>query len=250
MKTLTRNNELSVLSKPQQIPNLKVTKSNELVEAGYKVTLNEQRLLLMAIAQIDSRRGGVNRDNYFIINASEYAQCFGMDIKNAYRALNIASDRLYDRDIKTYDKNNNVKERFRWVFHIKYQEKRGHVELGFSPNAIKHLTGLSKRFTSYELKQVTELESQYSIRLYELLMQFANHPKKVLIIDLEKFRLRLDLVDRYPRYFDLNKRVITPSMDEINKYTNINVRCETKRKGRVVTTLEFYLDQSVQQELL
>jgi len=33
-----------------------VTKSNDLIEAGYSLTLNEQRLLLVAISKIDPRK--------------------------------------------------------------------------------------------------------------------------------------------------------------------------------------------------
>ncbi len=38
--------------------NLLVTKHNDLTEASYKLTLEEQRLILACIAKIDSREGG------------------------------------------------------------------------------------------------------------------------------------------------------------------------------------------------
>ena len=60
-----------------ELINLKVTKSNELIEAGYKLTLNEQRLILAAIAQIDSRKP-IKKDLYFKIksmNASNGLGC-------------------------------------------------------------------------------------------------------------------------------------------------------------------------------
>lgn len=231
------------------VTNFKVTKSNELVEAGFKLSLNEQRLLLIAISQIDSRRPRPGKANHFVIRADEFAKLFNIDMKNAYTSLSDASDRLYDRDVKTYDKNNHVKERFRWVYHIKYYDNKGYVELAFSPNSITHLTGLSQRFTTYELKQITELRTQYSIRIYELLKRFINHPKKEFIIDIEKFRTRLDLDDMYPRFFDLNKRIIAPAIKEINKHTDIAVSLETKRKGRKIQSLKFNIDNNQQRQL-
>ena len=228
------------------INNLKVTKSNDLVEASYKLTLNEQRLLLMAISHIDSRKPLLKKF-YFQISALDFADAFGIEPKHAYEALEDAANRLYERDIRTYDRKNQVRERFRWVFHVKYFDNQGYAELGFSPNVIPYLTLLSQRFTSYELKHIARLGTPYAIRLYELLKQFAETGERT--ISLEQFKERLELADQYPRFFDLKRWVIQPAVNEINAHTDIEVEWDTERKGRKVVRLLFIFSQVKQTKL-
>ena len=228
------------------INNLKVTKANDLVEASYKLTLNEQRVLLMAIANIDSRKP-LLRKYYFQISARDFAETFGIEIKHAYEALEDAAKRLLKQIVQTYDRKNKVREQFHWVFHVKYFNGEGFVELGFSPNIIPYLTLLSQRFTSYELQHITQLNSSYAIRLYELLKQFAQTGERV--IPLEQFKQRLELVDQYPRFFDLKRRVIQPAVNEINAYTDLEVKWDTVRKGRKVMSLMFTFNETKQTKL-
>jgi hypothetical protein len=89
---------------------LLVSKSNHLIEAGYKLTLNEQRLILTAISKLDGRKP-FPKDNEFIITAQEFSKAFDIPIKQAYENLENASSRLYERDIKTYDKSNHCRRR-------------------------------------------------------------------------------------------------------------------------------------------
>ena len=225
---------------------LKVTKSNDLIEAGYKLTLNEQRILLMVIARIDSRKP-LHKGHYFRISALDFAETFGIEPKHAYEALKDATNRLFEREIRFYDRNNRVRERCRWVFHVKYFDSKGSTELGFSPNVIPRLTLLSKRFTSYELEHVRRLDSSYSIRLYELLKQFAKTGERTITLDV--FKQRLDLVDKYNDFRALRRRIIQPAVDEINAYTDIEVEWDTVRKGRKVVGLMFIFSQVKQTKL-
>jgi plasmid replication initiation protein len=140
-----------------------------------------------------------------------------------------------------------VHERFHWVFHVKYYDGEGFVDLGFSPNVIPYLTLLSQRFTSYELQHITQLNSSYAIRLYELLKQFAQNGERV--IPLEWFKERLELADQYPRFFDLKRRVIQPAVNEINAYTDLEVKWDTVRKGRKVMSLMFTFNETKQTKL-
>jgi plasmid replication initiation protein len=228
------------------INDLKVTKANDLVEASYKLTLNEQRLLLMAIAHIDSRKPLIKK-YYFRISALDFAETFGLEKHTAYVGLEDAANRLLERIVQTYNRKNQVRERFHWVFHVKYYDGEGFVDLGFSPNVIPYLTLLSQRFTSYELQHITRLNSSYAIRLYELLKQFVQTGERV--IPLERFKERLELADLYPRFFDLKRRVIQPAVNEINAYTDLEVKWDTVRKGRKVMSLMFTFNETKQTKL-
>ena len=77
---------------------------------------------------------------------------------------------------------------------IAYVDNSAAVELIFTPAIIPLVTRLEEQFTSYELKQVSGLNSAYAIRLYELLIAWRS-AGKTPIIDLEEFRQKMGVLD-------------------------------------------------------
>lgn len=223
-----------------------VTKSNHLVEAGYKLSLNEQRLILSAITQLDGRKPLPN-DNDFTITAAEFSENFGIPIKQAYETLDDAASRLYERDIKTFDKDAKTRDRFRWVDSVKYWDGEAKVTLSFSNRIRPYLTLLHQQFTTYELKQVSQLKTAYAIRFYELLVQFIKTGERY--ITLERLHEMLEIKNQYKRFYDLKKYVIEPSIIDINTSTNLTVEWDVMKKGRVITGLIFLFQDINQMKL-
>lgn len=215
---------------------LLVTKSNHLIEAGYRLSLNEQRLVLIAISKLDARKP-LPRDNDFTVTAQEFSLMFNISLKKAYESLDSATSRLYERDIKTYDGNHKTRERFRWVDGVKYWDGEGKVTLSFSNKIIPYLTLLHEKLTSYDLKQISTLSSSYAIRFYELMMQFKS--TGVRWITITTLKERLELQEQYSRFFDFKKRIIDPAINEINNSTNILVSWALVKKGRVISGITF-----------
>lgn len=218
---------------------LVITKHNSLIEASYKLTLNEQRIVLLCIARLDTRKP-LPKDNMFTITAKEFSETFGIEEKHAYEALDEAASTLYERDIKTYD--GKYRERFRWVCGVKYHDNEGKVTLGFSNWITPYLTMLHERFGSYKLKQISGLKSTYSIRLLEFLMQFKSTGK--LIIDLDQFKERLDIKTEYTRFYNLRMRVIEPAIKELREKSNLVIKWAPLKVGRTITKLEFVFNET------
>jgi len=220
----------------------KVTQSNKLIEASHTLTLNEKRLVLCAASLIDSRKP-LPKDGYLTIRADTFADVFGLKVKHAYEALDDAATKLFNRDIRRYAKG-KVVERMRWVFHVKYKEGQGCVELGFSPTVLPHLTMLNKEFTSYQLKQIGSLSSFYAVRLYELMSQFLKIGEREC--SLVQLRQMLDLGEKYQDVKDMRKRVLDPALKELNSSTDLTVVAEPNRKGRKIIGFAFTITKSDQ----
>ena len=56
-----------------------VVKSNKLIEASYRLTLTEQRLILLAIVYARKTGLGLSEKNLLTISACDYAAQFGAD---------------------------------------------------------------------------------------------------------------------------------------------------------------------------
>jgi plasmid replication initiation protein len=220
---------------------LTVVKSNKVIEASYMLSLSEQRVLLACIAQIDSR--SELTENYrFEITASGMADLAGLDsLSNAYRDLKKAAEKLYERSVIIDDPdpaNPQIAQRkTRWISSIDYVPGEGKLVLSFSFGIIPYLSQLSREFTQYKLKHVAKFESVYSIRLYELLVQWSSAGEREIEVEWLKNQFQVD--DKYSRLTDLKKRVIEPAVAEINEHSNFWVSYGQRKLGRTVTHFQF-----------
>ena len=114
----------------------------------------------------------------------------------------------------------------------------GCVELVFASDVIPLITRLEARYTEYELKQVVGLQSEYAIRLYELIIQWRS-VGKTNPISLTELREKLGLVDEYKRIEAFKRRVLDLAVKQINEHTDINVEYEQHKQGRVITGFTF-----------
>jgi plasmid replication initiation protein len=217
---------------------LTVTRHNSLIEGCYKLNLNEQRLLYLCVAKLDPRKV-LPKDNSFTVTAKEFAKQFLMDEKIVYKEMEDASKALAERWVRTTD--GKYREQFRWVFGVRYHDNEGKVTLGFSPWVIPYLTNLREQFTSLKLSQISELKSVYSIRLLEFLTQFKATGK--LIIELDRFKERLDIKNEYKRFYNLKMRVIEPAVIELKEKSNLVIDWKPIKSGKTIKQLEFVFSE-------
>jgi len=178
----------------------------------------------------------------FEISAAEIADLVGLDnFSNAYRDLKKAAEKLYDRSVIIDDPdpdNPKVSQRkTRWISSIDYIPGEGRLVLNFAGGIIPYLSKLSKEFTKYKLKHVAKFESIYSIRLYELLVQWSSAGERE--IEVEWLKKQFQVSDKYSRLGDLKKRVIEPAILEINEHSNLWVEYGQRKSGRSVTHFQF-----------
>lgn len=82
------------------------------------------------------------------------------------------------------------------------------------------------------------MKSQYSFRIYELMKSYAFARQK--IFDLEDLKKKL-MAETYDRYFDFRRKVLDVAMEEINRYTDLEVSYEPLKHGRKVVEIMFFI---------
>jgi len=211
-----------------------VVKSNAIIDAGYYLSIYENRILLTCISQINSM-GEIGLNDVFTVSAQDLIGLIGLDDKNTYKQLKKAVDRLYERSV-TIELPNNEILKVRWVSSIKYIKQAGTVELKFSQDMIPYISQLRREFTQYRLNNVLMFKSNYSIRVYELLVKWSGGSK---IVTVEWLKKQFQLEKKYTRIGDLKKYVLDIAVKEINQYSDMNVQYSQIKQGRNVTGLKF-----------
>ena len=216
---------------------LVVTKANSLVEATYHLTLAEQRLILLAIAKVDSR-AEVNYQISHTITAQEAAKAFHLSESRAYNLLREAAERLYSRSVVIHESIPRASTlTTRWVSAVRYLTQDGAVELFFAQPIIPFISQLKARFCCYHLAYVAQMSSVYAVRLYELLVQWREAGQRT--VELDWLRERLALMEKYTNIRDLKRFVLTPAIEQINAHSDLWVKWEQHKRGRVVHALTF-----------
>jgi plasmid replication initiation protein len=224
-----------------------VVKDNALINASYNLELTEQRLIMLAIINARESGQGITADSKLEIHASDYAKLFNVSIDASYKALREAVNNLFNRqfsytaEYKRTGKTGVV--RSRWVSRIFYVDDLALLEITFAPDVVPLVTRLEEHFTSYQAKQVAHLTSKYATRLYELLIAWRE-VGKVPQIEISEFRNRLGLLDdEYTAMHNFKKRVLEPSIQQINEHTDITVAYEQHKKGRLISGFSFRFKQ-------
>ena len=220
-----------------------VVKDNALIQASYTLDLVEQRLMLLAIMEARETGKGITPDSLLQIHAHSYAEHFDVNKETAYAVMKDASKGLFDRYVTYHDKNPKTgKDRSfhcRWVDKIGYEKDTGIVYLRFTHDVVPLITRLEQQFTSYDIEQISSLNSAYAIRLYELLIQWRSVGKTPLF-DLQQFRQQLGVEPvQYKTMSNFKKYVLDFAVQQVNEHTDITVKYDQHKQGRIITGFTF-----------
>ena len=216
-----------------------IVKSNQVVEAGYELTTNEQRLILLGISKIPKEQD-INPYFGYEVTAQEFATAYNIHPKTAYRELREASNKLYERSIIIRNEQQTMK--LRWASSIIADnpyptdvfpdEHWKRVVIFFNPQILPYLSNLKANFTQYLQSDISDVSGAYTIRFYELICQYRTIGKRE--VSIQDLRFILNIGDKYPLFYDFKKRVIEPAIKEINEKTPMQISYEQKKKGKTI----------------
>lgn len=216
-----------------------IVKSNQLIQARYELSLNEQKIILYAASKIDRE---LNNFNYIELDINDFTDLLETKGKR-YDEIRETVRELRTKEIII---NTDEKEFITgWLSSITFYKNTGKIKLRFDDDLIPFLLQLKERFTRYQLKNILNLKSKYSIRLYELMKQYEFRKQKEF--KLEELKKILFIEDKYDRVYDLEKYILKVAKQEINKHTDINIDYEKIKTGRRITSILFTIESKDQE---
>ncbi|MGG3799933.1 replication initiation protein [Metabacillus fastidiosus] len=196
---------------------------NQLMEARYKLSVREQRIISYLVSQMN-----VDDENSKIYSLSikDFCEMTGVTgIKEITHGL--------QRKLVKITKE-GVVHSVTWLSLAVHNENEGTIDIRIDPLLKPFLLQLKQELTEFQLK------SSNAIRLYELLKQYIVIGEKRFTIDELKEYMGISK-EGYKKYADFKRKVIRSAEKEINEKTGITFHFKEIKKGRSVESLHFFV---------
>lgn len=228
---------LPQIKKPK---NYIIRKSNDLVTARSRLSLAEQRVVLLLATAVSS-----NDEEFkdYELKVTDLAQMFGLDTcKAIYTEVENACETLVAKKIELSTSDRKIFAA--WLSYAEYVAGSGIVKIRFDKILTPYLLQLRGHFTQYNLSHVANFKSQYSLKIYELLKMNifkAKDSQISLTFDYQELR-RLLVIEKneYKLFGHFKSRVILPAVEEITSYTDLKInKLNYGKIGRKITSITF-----------
>jgi plasmid replication initiation protein len=212
-----------------------VVKSNALVEARYRLSLQESQIILWLLTQIQPEDEDFKSHKLDVVS---FAKLVNVNVESKYRELRKITRQLMQRVMEIYDPETQTILQISWLSAAFYELKKGCVSLEFSPYLKPYLLQLKSHFTKIEIVDTLKLKSIYAIRIFELLLQYSSiGSRKMSIIDLRSY---CGISEKeYPLYADFKRKVIEKAKSEINSKTEYIIDYTEIKTSRKITSIEW-----------
>jgi len=213
-----------------------VKKHNDIIQAKGNLSITAQKMLIMLIGMI--RKDDSNFQQY-AINIEDYKKQIGATNKETSFYLKQALELMRN----PFEVKKGVW--FNWCSKVDITSLEGHIILKIDNELKPYLLRLQKNFTTYNLTNILNLKSKYSIRIYELLIKEYNKikeykPNQKIIsftIKIDKLKEILKLPKSY-LYADIKRQVLEKAKKELKDNTDIFFKYEEIKPIRRVEKLK------------
>lgn len=212
-----------------------VVQSNYLVESSYRLNFQEKRLIAWLSTKI--RKDDVDFKKYRM-RIKEFAKEVNLDPNSQYREMKRLTASLITRLIQIEDQETGKTKQMAWLCFAEWDPKMGICDLKFHPDLKPYLLQLNEKFTIVEFNDYMKLDSAYSMRILELLVQYESIGKrKSSIKDIRAWcGIRKD---EYTLYAHLKSRVIEKAKSEINAKTEYDIDYTEIKESRKVVAIDW-----------
>lgn len=214
-----------------------IVQHNSLVEARYRLSLQEKRVILWLLTQIKPEDKDFNLHKLEIV---EFAKMTGLKSNNQYSKLQEVTLNLMKRVIKIDKPENKTILQIAWLSCAEYHLTKGYVDLGFDPRLRPYLLQLKSHFTKLTLSDMMQLNSIYSIRIYELLKQYQSIGKRKTSIQNLRECCGID-EQEYKKYNNFKKDVLERAKAEISAKTDIEIDYLEIKESRKIVSIEWII---------
>jgi plasmid replication initiation protein len=220
-----------------------VVQHNALAEAKYRLSVRAQKLLIRLLAELDQRNDDFTDIKLFL---RDFAKLASGDPGDVLFTEFIDAAKQFMGQFVSITQSPVPGEKLprglicHWISSIEKNPNEKSITFSFDPKLRPYLLGLSRNFFAFHTLHAFNLDSAYSIRLYQWAKsrQFLRRPQQVSVDDLRHFLGTIEIDadgaitrESLKRYNDFKKVALQPAVREINKKTDILITFHEIRKS-------------------
>ena len=230
-----------------------VVQHNALAEAKYRLSVRAQKLLIRLLAELDQRNDDFADIKLFL---RDFAKLASGDPGDVLFTEFIDAAKQFMGQFVSITQSPVPGEKLprglicHWISSIEKNPNERSITFSFDPKLRPYLLGLSRNFFAFHTLHAFNLDSAYSIRLYQWAKsrQFLRRPQQVSVDDLRHFLGTIEIdadgaitKESLKRYNDFKKVALQPAVREINKKTDIVITFHELRKPgtKIICTIVF-----------
>jgi plasmid replication initiation protein len=219
-----------------------VIKSNVLLEGRYSFTLLEMKMLLLVIAQIKRQDVDFHPYRIFISDLQDAIKIKGKQ----YGYLRKVAESLKEKSLTIETVTGHLVTSY--ISDIELFRGKGFIDFYISPKLKPYLLQLNKNFTMYDIRNVLNCKSVYSIRIYQLMKQFEKLGSRAIPVDELRKMLGLQ-EDQYGRWMNFKTRILEVARKELKRDSDLYFEYTLNKQGRVVQAITFTIKKQRQRRL-
>jgi|LauGreDrversion4_2_1035121.scaffolds.fasta_scaffold42843_3 plasmid replication initiation protein len=216
----------------EKLEDRSVVQSNSIIEAHYNLGVPHKKIILILASLVNP-----NDTEFREVEIKVKELCRILDLEGKhYSHIRKITEELSGSVIKLITKNGKALRQAPWMSYAEYED--GVVRLKLNDAIKPFILQLSGHFTEYKLACAIQLKSMYSIRLYELLMQYKKlKSRKFELLELRNMLYIPD--NKLSKWHDFKKRVIDHAQLELRNKSDITFTYELLKTGRSITAINF-----------
>lgn len=222
-----------------------VRKSNNLVEGKYRFDIWEMRVFTKMLTMILPSDEDFKEYRIYL---KDVIDDFNLATdKQSYKLLKNGAIKLMKKEIKIIRDTDEGEKEF--LTHIAVgldsftsKTQGSYIDISFHPKMKPFLLQLQSQFLMYDVRNVLQLQSSYSVRIYELLKQYEKIGKRTFTVD--DLKETLAVMEKYPLYANFKQRIILKAQEDLATYTDIRFTFEEVKKGRAIQSIIFTINSN------
>lgn len=235
-----------------------VVMANSMIKGRQPMNIREQKIFRLLLSQVQP---DTEQFQVFQISLPTLAKILGIKSVDSLRrdinkiVVNLQTQLLA---IRYFDEDdvNHTNEKWRYVNIMAVSEcDNGYLRMQLSDKLKPYVLNLQGDYTKYPITTIAGFESNYAMRIYEILLMSYNkyyRKRKKFCVSVEMLKSVLrdpkpeskNAPDKYARYYNFKSRVIIPAVEQINAnlLTEFTVEfTEIKKGGKAVVELCFQI---------
>ncbi len=232
----------------------KVTQDNRLVYSKFEnLSVSELKFFYYVISKLNPIS-----DKNFEVREIPINEILGEvleheNLENNYTYVSKLIDRLAGRFIKDEtiindpitNKDVRNKKGMPIFRQIQYTEGQAIIKYQLNDCLSPYLLGLKEKFLTYKFENILPMTSSYAIRIYQMLLSERNQNKTKLEMPLIQLQDILCVPKSMYVWDNFKRRVLEPSLEEINQHTELVVMVDPKKltkEGKKIIGITFEFD--------